>query len=134
MFFKTTKSLLRLQKEFQGRSYDLLISHTTIVFTRYIVLSWQNRCHTDERTLGGLFYDLCDEVNELDWAVALQQLIELLQERSAYSLHHHYINLIHQNNLQESIHETATIQFSFCLSSQGSNENGIPIILAVSSS
>jgi hypothetical protein len=80
VFFKTTKSLLRLQKEFQGRSYDLLISHTTIVFTRYIVLSWQNRCHTDERTLGGLFYDLCDEVNELDWAVALQQLIELLQD------------------------------------------------------
>ncbi|NRK74237.1 IS4 family transposase, partial [Salmonella enterica subsp. enterica serovar Typhi] len=74
------KSLLRLQKEFQGRSYDLLISHTTIVFTRYIILSWQNRCHTDERTLGGLFYDLCDEVNELDWAVALQQLIELLQD------------------------------------------------------
>ena len=44
------------------------------------LLSWQNRCHTDERTLGGLFYDLCDEVNELDWAVALQQLIELLQD------------------------------------------------------
>lgn len=39
VFFKTTKSLLRLQKEFQGMSYDLLISHTTIVFSRYIVLS-----------------------------------------------------------------------------------------------
>jgi hypothetical protein len=77
VFFKTTKSLLHLQKKFQGCSYD---SHTTIVFTRYIVLSWQNRCHTGERTLGGLFYDLCDEVNELDWAVALEQLIELLQD------------------------------------------------------
>jgi DDE superfamily endonuclease len=53
VFFKATKSLLRLQKEFQGLSYDLLISHTTIVFTRYIVLSWQNRCNTDDRTLGG---------------------------------------------------------------------------------
>ena len=80
VFFKTTKSLLRLQKEFQGMSYDLLISHTTIVFSRYIVLSWQNRCNTDQRTLGGLFYELCDEVNELDWAVALQQLIELLED------------------------------------------------------
>jgi hypothetical protein len=39
VFFKTTKSLLRLQKEFQGISYDLLISHTTLVFSRYIVLS-----------------------------------------------------------------------------------------------
>ena len=80
VFFKTTKSLLKLQKEFQGRSYDGLISHTTIVFARYIVLSWQNRCSTDERTLGDMFYELCDEVNDLDWAVALQQLIELLED------------------------------------------------------
>ena len=72
VFFKATKSLLKLQKEFQGRSYDLLISHTTIVFARYIVLSWQNRCNTDDRTIGGLFFELCDEVSDLDWAVALQ--------------------------------------------------------------
>ncbi|MGY3188176.1 hypothetical protein ACVWXS_002881 [Lysinibacillus sp. TE18511] len=71
---------MKLQKKFQGMSYDLLISHTTIVFSRYIVLSWQNRCHTDQRTLGGIFYELCDEVNELEWAVALQQLIELLED------------------------------------------------------
>lgn len=80
VFFKTTKSLLKLQKEFQGRSYDSLIAHTTIVFARYIVLSWQNRCSTDDRTLGGMFYELSDEINELDWAVALQQLIELLED------------------------------------------------------
>jgi hypothetical protein len=80
VFFKTTKSLLKLQKEFQSRSYDALISHTTIVFTRYIVLSWQNRCNTDQRTLGGIFYELCDEINDLDWTVALQQLIELIED------------------------------------------------------
>ncbi len=80
VFFKTTKSLLKLQKEFQCRSYDALISHTTIVFARYIVLSWQNRCNTDQRTLGGIFYELCDEINDLDWAVALQQLIELIED------------------------------------------------------
>ena len=80
VFFKTTKSLLKLQKEFQGRSYDLLISHTTIVFSRFILLSWQNRCSMDDRTLGGMFYELCDEINELDWAVVLQQLIELLED------------------------------------------------------
>lgn len=79
VFFKTTKSLLRLQKEFQGRSYDMLISHTTIVFTRYIVLAWQHRCSNDDRTLGGLFYELCDEVNQHDWVISLQQLIDLLE-------------------------------------------------------
>lgn len=39
VFFKCAKSLLRLQKEFQGRSYDLLVSHTTVVFSRYILLA-----------------------------------------------------------------------------------------------
>lgn len=78
VFFKCTKSLLRLQKEFQGRSYDMLISHTTIVFSRYILLAWQHRQSTDQRTLGGLFLALCDEVSELDWAIALQQLVELI--------------------------------------------------------
>lgn len=80
VFFKCAKSLLRLQKEFQGRSYDLLVSHTTIVFSRYILLAWQHRQSTDVRSFGGLFYLLCDEVGELDWAVALQQLLDLIQE------------------------------------------------------
>ncbi|ATW82453.1 IS4 family transposase [Heyndrickxia coagulans] len=80
VFFKPTKSLLKLQKEFQSRSYDALISHTTIVFARYIVLSWQNRCSVDDRTLGGMFYELCDEIDDLDWAVALQQLVEILED------------------------------------------------------
>lgn len=68
MFFKVTKSLLKPRKEFQGRLYDGVISHIPIGFSRYIVLAWKNRCNTDERILGGLFYELCDEVNELDWA------------------------------------------------------------------
>jgi hypothetical protein len=78
VFFKCAKSLLRLQKEFQGRSYDLLISHTSVVFSRYILLAWQHRQSTDQRTLGGLFVALCDEVSDLDWVVALNQLIEIM--------------------------------------------------------
>ena len=80
VFFKCAKSMLRLQKEFQGLSYDLLVSHTTIVFSRYILLAWQHRQSTDQRTLGGLFYLLCDEVSTMDWVVALQQLLDLINE------------------------------------------------------
>lgn len=69
VFFKTTKSLLKLQKEFQSRSYDALDQSHHHRITRYIVLSWQNCCSYDKRTLGGMFYKLCDEVNDLDWAV-----------------------------------------------------------------
>lgn len=74
-FFKCAKSLLKLQKEFQGLSNDLLISHITIVFSRYILLSCQHRESTDQRTLGGLFLELCDEVNELDWVIALMNYV-----------------------------------------------------------
>ena len=80
VFFKCTKSLLKLQKEFQGRSYDMLISHTTIIFSRYIMLSWQHRQNNDHRSLGGMFYELCTELNQLDWAIALQELFEIIED------------------------------------------------------
>lgn len=79
-FFKCTKSLLQLGKEFQERCFDMLISHTTIVFARYIMLSWQHRQQGDDRTLGGLFLAMCDELAELDWVVALTQLFEILND------------------------------------------------------
>ncbi len=58
----------------------MLIGHTTIVFSRYIPLAWQHRLNTDNRTLGGMFTMLCDEVAELDWAIALQQLLVLIDD------------------------------------------------------
>lgn len=39
VFFKMCKSYLSLAKEFQCRSYDTMIAHTTIVFSRYIMLA-----------------------------------------------------------------------------------------------
>lgn len=74
-FFKMAKSYLKLGTEFQGRSFDMMISHTTIVFTRYLILEWERRQNKDERTLGGLFYFFADEVKDLDLKSALQRLM-----------------------------------------------------------
>lgn len=82
-FFKSTKSLLKLGSEFQGRSYDMIISHTTVVFTRYIILEWERRHHQDLRTLGGLFFEYCDEVRELDFKEALSSLLEVFENMKA---------------------------------------------------
>ncbi|PWV90585.1 DDE superfamily endonuclease [Paenibacillus cellulosilyticus] len=76
-FFKVTKSYLKLGTEFQGRSYDMLISHTTIVFSRYLVMEFERRQAGDTRTLGGLFFLYADEVRDLDYQSALQQLMTL---------------------------------------------------------
>ena len=68
------KSLLRLEKEFEGRSYDMMISHTTIVFSRYLILEWERRNNNDDRTFGGIFYLYCDEVQDMDLLAVLRQL------------------------------------------------------------
>lgn len=79
-FFKVTKSDLKLGTEFQGRSFDMLISHTTIVFSRYLVMEYERRQATDERILGGLFFLFADEVRDQDFKSALQQLMALFVE------------------------------------------------------
>ena len=74
-FFKVAKSHLKLGTEFQGRSFDMMISHTTIVLTRYLILEWERRQNNDERSLGGSFYLFADEVMDLDLKTALRQLM-----------------------------------------------------------
>ncbi|MMZ57324.1 Transposase DDE domain protein [compost metagenome] len=81
-FFKVTKSYLKLGTEFQGRSFDQLISHTTIVFSRYLAMEYERRQSSDDRTLGGLFFLFADEVRDLDFQTALQQLMNLFLEMS----------------------------------------------------
>lgn len=74
-FFKMAKSHLKLGTEFQGRSFDMMISHTTIVFSRYLILEWERRENNDERSFGGLFYLFADEVMDLDLKTAIRQLM-----------------------------------------------------------
>lgn len=79
-FFKFTKSYLKLGTEFQGRSFDQLISHTTIVFSRYLVMEWERRQENDAKSLGGLFFLFADEVRDLDVKTAMQQLMAFFLE------------------------------------------------------
>lgn len=46
---------MKLGTEFQGRSHDMMISHTTIVYCRYIFLEWLKRESNDKKTWGELF-------------------------------------------------------------------------------
>lgn len=53
-----------------------------LIFTQknWFRLLESHKASTDDRTLGGMFYELFDEMNELDWAVALTQLMAILQD------------------------------------------------------
>lgn len=47
---------MKLGTEFQCRSFDAMVSHTTIVFARYILLEWIRRNRNDQKTYGELFF------------------------------------------------------------------------------
>ena len=70
------KSYLKLAKEFQGRSYDMMVAHTTVVFSRYIMLSVENRDNKDFRTIGALFFYCCDELEDIKFMESLQLIID----------------------------------------------------------
>jgi hypothetical protein len=74
VFFKVCKSVLRMTKEMSLRNFNALVAHITIVFLRYILLCYENRLCKDERSYGGIFLVLCDELED----ISLKQAIELL--------------------------------------------------------
>ena len=79
-FFKASKSLLKLGTEFQSRSYDAIVSHTAIVFTRYTVLEWIRRNTNDPKTYGELFFMFCEDIQDMELTDALQSLMALFVE------------------------------------------------------
>ena len=80
VFFKICKSYLSLAKEYQGRSYDMQVASTSIVFLRYAMLSIETRNSTDDRTIGDLFYYLKEELADIKLSQSLILLIDALKK------------------------------------------------------
>jgi hypothetical protein len=85
VFFKMAKSFLNLAKECQGRSYDALVAHATVVCCRYIMLALAKRTNKDPRTLGTLFYACCEELQQATFAEALALVLMFLQQEMGAS-------------------------------------------------
>ena len=77
VFFKVCKSYLRLSKECRSLSYDAMIAHTAIVFTRYMMLAVSKRESDDPRSLGELFMCCTDELTDISLVQAFNLLMEL---------------------------------------------------------
>ena len=78
VFFKACKSMLHLGSECHCLSYDALNAHVSLVFIRYMLLSLQQRCNTDERTIGELFLLMVDEIADTTFAHAMQLIVDIL--------------------------------------------------------
>jgi len=79
VFFKVCKSYLHLSKECRSMSYDAMTAHTAVVFTRYMMLSIENRESQDERSLGELFLYFSDEMSDITWIQAFQLLLQMFR-------------------------------------------------------
>jgi len=79
VFFKICKSYLRLSKECHSLSYDAMTAHVAVVFTRYMMLSVENRETKDERSLGELFLYFSDELSDITWIQAFQVMLQMFR-------------------------------------------------------
>lgn len=93
VFFKMMKHHLNLEKEVQLRDYDGMIGHTTITMARYIFLAFEQRCHDDPRTIGGLFFACSEEIKDLSLLESLQRLLSLALERVRAQGHYPKVQL-----------------------------------------
>ena len=80
VFFKTCKSYLQLISECHSLSYDALTAHVAIVFTRYLMISMEQRRSKDDRTLGEIFYFFTDELADITFGESFQIIITAMLE------------------------------------------------------
>jgi hypothetical protein len=66
--------------EFQSHNYGAMVSHTAIVFTRFIILEWIRRNQNDQKTYCELFYLFSEDIQDMDLTNALQSLMALFVE------------------------------------------------------
>lgn len=95
--FKACKSLLKLGREFHGISYDLTVSSTALVFTRFILLEWMRRKQNDEKTIAELFFVCCEDIQDMELSTALRSLMSI------------FVTGIRNGSI--TINETARMQF-----------------------
>ena len=57
-----------------------MTAHVAIVFSRYMMLSVENRLCVDEHSIGELFYFCTDEMADITWQEGFQKLMQILEE------------------------------------------------------
>ena len=85
-FFKVSKDLLRLEKDCISQNFDTIRGYIAIVFIRAMFLSVISRMEHDDRTVGILFYSLCEEMREIETREALELMFRLFAPMAAKEL------------------------------------------------
>jgi hypothetical protein len=75
VFFKQIKQQLGLVGQLQARSYTACVAFTSIVFLRYMMLGYYQRQQADSRTIPGLFYAACQQLQAISLQCCLQIIL-----------------------------------------------------------
>ena len=76
VLFKTCKHYLKLDTELEGRRFEAVNAHSSIVFLRYIMLAYENRISVDDRACGELFFFISEELKDISYSEALVILLD----------------------------------------------------------
>jgi hypothetical protein len=103
-YHKVLKSTLKLEKEFQLRSFDAIVAHAALVVVRYIFLALESRENIDERSIGDLFWFTCDELKDISFSEAFELLVST------------FVNFLREQLvLADDIINSLVLRFSFSL-------------------
>ena len=69
------KHLLKLTKENQGRSFDSTIAFSSLSIIRVIAMEWIRRTESDPATMGSIFNNVKDTLEDLPFTLALQSIL-----------------------------------------------------------
>lgn len=72
--------ICNLISECHSPSYDVLTAHVAIVFTRYLMITMEQRRSKDDRTLGENFYFFTDELADITFGESFQIIIPAMIE------------------------------------------------------
>jgi hypothetical protein len=78
VFYKVCKSVLRIAKGCQCRHYDSIVSFVSLVLIQYMMLSVMERNDIDDRTIGELFFYMCDQISDISSDAAMSLIVRAL--------------------------------------------------------
>ena len=75
VFFKQIKQQLGLVGQLQARSYTACVAFASIVCLRYMMLCYYQRQQADGRTIPGLFYAACQQLESISLQCCLRIIV-----------------------------------------------------------
>jgi hypothetical protein len=77
--------VLHITKGCQCRHYGSIVSYVSLVLIQYMMLAVMERSDVDERTIGELFFYMCDQLADISAQAALALIIRAVFDDIAQS-------------------------------------------------